>query len=181
MSIIYISKNLQLQPIEKSDTAALYKLMQKVYIPAYANFWRDKGEWYLQEQYSESNIQREINEEYCSYYFILYQGKKIGNFRIKWNASLPQYSHLKSVKLHRIYLHPKEQGKGIGSQLLGWLEQEAIVKKYKIIWLDAMDKKLNALEFYKKLGYQYHSHCFLDFPLMYDKYRKMVQLIKVLV
>lgn len=181
MSVILITKNLQLQPIEESDAVLLYRLMQKVYIPAYASFWQDEGAWYLQEQYSKNNIKLEINEEYSSYYFILYKGEKVGNFRIKWNELLPHYPHVKSVKLHRIYLDPKVQGKGIGSQLLHWLEQEAIVKQYKIIWLDAMDKKLAALQFYKKLGYQYYSHCFLDFPLMFDEYRKMVQLFKRLV
>lgn len=90
-------------------------------------------------------------------------------------------SEEKQVKLHRIYLHPKTQGNGLGKKLLSWLEKEAKQKGYKIIWLDAMDEQPQAFQFYKKRGYKYHSHTFLPFELLYDEVRKMSQIYKKII
>lgn len=61
-----------------------------------------------------------------------------------------------------------------------WLEKQAIAKNHNAIWLDAMDVKQQAFQFYKKLGYQYHSHIFLPFDLMFDEVKKMSQIYKKL-
>ena len=179
--MIVINAKITLQPIEVSHARLLYELMKEVYPLAYDYFWEDFGEWYVNSQYSKENIEKELAQENAVYYFVLFKKEIIGNFRIIWNETLPNATtHLKSVKIHRIYLHEKVQGKGIGKALLRWLEQEAITKNYNMVWLDAMDEKKQAFQFYKRLGFTYHSHCFLDFDLLHDKYRKMSQLYKML-
>ena len=115
-----------------------------------------------------------------SYYFVLFNDQIIGNFRIIWDESLEGLPEEKQVKLHRIYLHQKTQGKGIGKKLLFWLEEKAIKKGYKIIWLDAMNEQPQAFQFYKKLGYKYHSHTFLEYDLLFESVRKMSQVYKTL-
>lgn len=178
--MIHISEDIQLKEILNSDSESLFNLMKEVYPAAYSHFWKDGGEWYVQSQYSEKNILKELLEENTDYYFVIYKGEIIGNFRIIWNNELEGLENKKSVKLHRIYLHSKTQGKGVGKSLLNWLEKEAIKKQYELIWLDAMDEQPQAFEFYKKKGYQYHSHCFLDFDLLYDEVRKMSQVYKLI-
>jgi ribosomal protein S18 acetylase RimI-like enzyme len=178
---IQINENISLEPITNSTSNELFQLMKEVYPLAYDYFWEDGGNWYVNSQYSRENIKEELAQENAEYYFVVFNGERIGNFRILWNEPLPNTKeNLKSVKLHRVYLHAKTQGKGIGKALLTWLENEAIKKQYELIWLDAMDEKPQAFNFYKKLGYQYHSHCFLPFNLLHDKYRKMSQLYKKL-
>lgn len=178
--MIQISENIQLKEILNSDFEFLFNLMKEVYSAAYSHFWKDAGEWYVQSQYSENNIIKELSEANTAYYFVLYNGEIIGNFRIIWNSDLKGFENKKSVKLHRVYLHSKIQGKGVGKSLLNWLEKEAIKKQYELIWLDAMDEQPQAFEFYKKNGYQYHSHCFLAFDLLYDNVRKMSQVYKLI-
>lgn len=155
--------------------------MKEIYPDAYSHFWEDFGDWYLNSQYSKENIKRELLEENAQYYFVVFKNELIGNFRIIWDKKLVGFDNKKSVKLHRIYLHSKTHGNGIGKGLLNWLEKEAEKKQYELIWLDAMNEQPQAFEFYKKLGYQYHSHCFLDFELLHDNVRKMSQLYKKLV
>ncbi|MGG8495900.1 GNAT family N-acetyltransferase [Tenacibaculum sp. TC6] len=179
--MIQISEYLQLQQITINHEKELFKLMSEVYPAAYKHFWKDEGQWYLRAQYSKTNIEKELAQEQADYYFIVWKGEKVGNFRILWDTELEGFSGCKQVKLHRIYLHSKTQGKGIGKQLLTWLENEAIKKQYELIWLDAMDEQPQAFTFYKKMGYQYHSHCFLDFELLHTKVRKMSQVYKKLV
>lgn len=178
--MIRISNSIQLQEIQVEDFKILETLMDDVYKAAYKHFWKDEGDWYIQSQFSKSNLEKELLEDKTSYYFILYKGEIVGVFRILWDKKLPGFENKKSLKLHRIYLHKNTQSKGIGKQLLAWLEEEAIKKQYELIWLDTMDEQPQAFEFYKKLGYQYHSHCFLDFELLFDEVRKMSQVYKVI-
>ncbi|WP_028891612.1 GNAT family N-acetyltransferase [Tenacibaculum sp. 47A_GOM-205m] len=176
--MIKISNYLQIKEIQVTDFKILGALMNDVYKDAYRDFWKDGGDWYVQSQFSKTNLEKELSEENTSYYFIQYKNEIVGVFRILWNKNLKGFEEKKSLKLHRIYLHKKTQGKGIGKQLLAWLEEEAIKKQYELIWLDTMDEKPQAFEFYKKVGYQYHSHCFLDFELLFDEKRKMSQVFK---
>ncbi|AUC85770.1 GNAT family N-acetyltransferase [Polaribacter sp. ALD11] len=178
--MITISQNIQLRTILSSDCTALFKLMKEVYPSAYSHFWTDNGDWYVNSQYSKENILRELSEEKAAYYFVLYNDEVVGNFRIIWDEKLAGVSEEKQLKLHRIYLHPKTQGNGIGKKLLSWLEEKAVKKNYKIIWLDAMNEQPQAFQFYKKRGYYYHSHTSLPFKLLHEEVRKMSQLYKKL-
>lgn len=178
--MIQITKHISLQPIKAKDSKDVYDLMVKVYPQAYSHFWKDKGEWYIKSQYSKENIQKEVLEENSDYYFVVFNNETIGNLRVLWNTNLPGFEDKKSVKLHRIYLHSKSHGNGIGKALITWLENISKQKKYELIWLDAMNEKPQAFQFYKKLGYQYYSHEYLNFDLLYDEVRKMSQLYKII-
>lgn len=50
--MIEVSKNLVLEDIIESDCESLFNLMQEIYPSAYHQFWDDKGEWYVNSQYS---------------------------------------------------------------------------------------------------------------------------------
>ncbi|WP_405610487.1 GNAT family N-acetyltransferase [Polaribacter sp. Asnod1-A03] len=178
--MIYLSKNIQLKTILSSDSSTLFNLMKEVYPLAYSHFWKDKGAWYVNSQYSKENILKELSVKTADYYFIIFDNEIVGNFRIIWDEKLEDLSEEKQVKLHRIYLHKKTQGNGIGKKILLWLEDKCKEKGYKIIWLDAMDEQPQAFNFYKKQGYKYHSHTFLPYDLLYDKVRKMSQVYKIL-
>jgi GNAT superfamily N-acetyltransferase len=176
--MITISENIQLTSVLSSDSETLFKLMKEIYPVAYSHFWVDNGDWYVNTQYSKENILKEISDESSDNYFVLFKNEIIGNFRIIWDEKLEGLKQKKQIKLHRIYLHQKTQGNGIGKKILSWLEDKAKQKGYKIIWLDAMNEQPQAFQFYKKLGYKYHSHIVLPFDLLYDGVRKMSQVYK---
>ncbi len=176
--MIKVTPQISLQAIKNTDCELLFSLMKEIYPTAYSHFWKDGGNWYVHSQYSKSTILKELSEEKSVYYFILFNGEIVGNFRIIWDEKLKGLPAEKQVKLHRIYLHSKTHGKGIGKKLLSWLEEKAIQKGYTSIWLDAMDEQQQAFQFYNKLGYKYHSHCFLNFELLKEEVRKMSQIYK---
>jgi GNAT superfamily N-acetyltransferase len=179
--MILIEPSLKIQSIKSSDYTTLFNLMKEIYPPAYSHFWEDNGDWYLNYQYSKENFLKELYQENSDYYFVIFENEIIGNFRIIWNEKLRGFSVDKHVKLHRLYLHNKHQGKGIGKKLLSWLENKAVQKNFDIIWLDAMYEQQQAFQFYKKQGYKNYSHTFLQFENMFDKYRKMSQVYKLLI
>ncbi|MGJ8744226.1 GNAT family N-acetyltransferase [Polaribacter sp.] len=176
--MIKVSKNIQLKEVLNSDSESLFRLMKEIYPLAYQHFWEDDGDWYVNSQYSKENILKELLQNNSDYYFIIFKDEIIGNLRVIWDEKLTGLSQEKQVKLHRIYLHQKVQGNGIGKKLLSWLEQKAGQKGYQIIWLDAMNAQPQAFQFYKKLGYSYHSHTFLEYQLLHNQFRKMSQVYK---
>lgn len=176
--MINITQQIVLQNINKQNYTDLFALMKEIYPLAYSHFWKDKGDWYINSQYSKDHILKELSQENADYYFVIYNDEIIGNLRIIWDEKLEGLADKKQVKLHRIYLHQKTQGKGIGKNILLWLEKEAIKKGYEIIWLDAMDEQPQAFLFYKKQGFKYYSHTFLPYNLLFDKVRKMSQVYK---
>ena len=178
--MLQITEHIGLKPITEVDATALFTLMNEVYTAAYKHFWKDQGNGYIQRQYGAENIVKELREEQTAYYFIVVNEEVVGNFRVLWNRELLGFPHKKSAKLHRLYLHPKSHGQGIGKTLMNWLENTAKERRYDLIWLDAMDAQPKAFQFYENLGYQYHSHCLLDFKELYDAFRKMSQLYKEL-
>ncbi|MFT6959191.1 MAG: GNAT superfamily N-acetyltransferase [Polaribacter sp.] len=178
--MIKITEDLQLRTVFSSDTEALSKLMTDIYYATYHQFWTDNGDWYVKTQYSKESLLKELLEEKSENYFILFKDEIIGNFRVVWDEKLASLSEEKQVKLHRIYLHQKIQGSGIGKKLLSWLDEKAIKKGYEIIWLDAMNGQPQAFQFYKRLGYKYHSHVFLTFSFLHESVREMSQLYKIL-
>jgi hypothetical protein len=113
--MIYINSQISLQPIQLEDSKLLFELMQKIYPQAYDYFWEDGGIWYVNSQYSKDNIKEELAQKNADYYFVVYNEELVGNFRIIWDEFIPDFEDkLKSVKLHRVYLHAKTQGNGIG-------------------------------------------------------------------
>jgi GNAT superfamily N-acetyltransferase len=178
--MIKVTEDIQLRAVLSSDTAALSQLMTAIYYATYSQFWTDNGDWYVNTQYSKESLLQELLEENSENYFIIFKDEIIGNLRVVWDEKLAGLSENKQVKLHRIYLQQKTQGNGIGKRLLSWLDEKAIKKDYKIIWLDAMNEQPQAFEFYKKLGYTYHSHVFLTFDFLHEAVRKMSQLYKIL-
>jgi len=178
--MISVTKNIQLQKITVSDIDVLHTLLSEIYPPAYQDLWKDNGAWYVQEMYSKKNVTKELLEEKAAYYFVVFNDKIIGNFRVIWDEQLPQFSFKKTVKLHRIYLHQNTQGNGIGKQLMTWLEKKATKKGYQILWLDVMDCKEKVFNFYKNLGFVTVSHTFLPYKLLHKNVRKMSQVYKEL-
>ncbi len=178
--MIEVSKNLALEEIIESDCESLFNLMQEIYPSAYHQFWEDKGEWYVNSQYSKENVLKEMSEDNADYYFVVFNGERIGNLRLIWGEKLNGLSEKNQVKLHRIYLHKDAQGNGLGKMLMNWVEKTALQKGYHAIWLDAMDAKPQAFNFYQKLGFKYHDHTLLPFKLMKDHARKMSQLYKLI-
>ncbi|WP_288955505.1 GNAT family N-acetyltransferase [uncultured Polaribacter sp.] len=176
--MIRLTKQISLKEIKAEDHKRLYLLMKEIYPIAYNHFWNDDGDWYVKTQYAKENILKELSQQNAEYYFILFNDEVVGNFRIIWDEKLEGLLVEKQVKLHRIYLHQKIQGKGVGKRLLTWLEKKAHQKEYSIVWLDAMDEQPQAFQFYKKQGYRYFSHSFLPYKLLLDKFRKMSQVYK---
>ncbi len=175
---ITISNELALQTIEIENQEELYELMKRIYPPAYRNYWKDEGSWYVNDLYTFHSVQKELSEKDTDYYFVILENQIIGIFRIVYHVNPYNEIDESFVKLHRLYLDQTIQNKGIGKKLMKWLIDKVKREGYPKLWLDAMEKQPQALYFYQKLGFEIIDKVSLDFPLLIDEYRGMFKMTK---
>lgn len=175
-----ISETIHLKNILKNDLTDLRTLMDRIYHPAYINYWKDNGDWYVEDLYNEDNVLQELREDNSDYFFIVLTNQIIGILRIVWNIDTHYNSDKNYVKLHRLYLDQEIQNKGTGKVIMNWLINEATKKGYKKLWLEVMEKQHQAVHFYKRLDFTKIDRVTVDFPLLYDDYRGMYKMVKEL-
>ena len=175
-----LTENVSLRPVTLNDATVLKELMHQIYPPPYKHLWEDNGYWYVEQTFNTTVLEKELADLNSSYYFVEYKNETVGILRIVYDVTLSDKSDLKATKLHRIYLDPKLQGKGLGKLLMDWSKQQAIKSGSKIIWLEAMDTQEQALQFYKKLGYTISSDFKLTFKSMHEHLRGMHTMYKTL-
>ncbi len=180
MEQLSISNNLFLTKINVTDHKKLYKLMCEIYPPAYKHLWPDEGEWYLNTLYLKNNLVKELNDTHARYYFVYYKKKLVGILRVILNNSLLGVNN-QQTKLHRIYLAPSVQGKGLGKEIVAWVENQFCTKNKSILWLEVMDTQDAAINFYKKLGFKIVSSFTLQYELMYKNVKGMYRMSKEIV
>ncbi len=178
--MIQVNSHITLSPVNLVDQERLYNLMKRVYPSAYAHFWKDDCSWYLSQIYSKENLEQELSDANSMYYFVHYNDETVGILKLIKNCQYPPLASEKGFKIHRIYLDPSVQGKGVGNALMDYAQEVAIAQKHSLIWLDAMDKHAQAQQFYKKLGFQKTEKQRLDFPLLHDEHRPMWFMHKML-
>lgn len=178
--MIQISEHISLKSISLNDHKELYDLMKRIYPPAYTDYWKDDGEWYVNDLYNKENIEKELSEKDAPYYFVLVENKIIGILRIVYYLDPYHQKDEEYVKLHRLYLDQCAQNKGVGRKVMSWFINKIQEEGHPKIWLDAMEKQPQALHFYKKLGFEIIDKVSLDFQLLIDEYRGMFKMVKVL-
>lgn len=173
-------KNLSLVPLSESDHQKLTELIRPIYKSAYQDFWQDLGDWYLDLNYSFENLSKELSSIQSHYFFVLHEGESIGILKYDFPASPKEIRIPNALKLHRLYLHSSVHGKGIAQEILEYVENVALENKLEEIWLEAMDKKPQALRFYSKLGFEKVYSYQLTFELMKPNMRGIQIMKKVI-
>jgi ribosomal protein S18 acetylase RimI-like enzyme len=172
--MIAISEHIQLVEITINDHKKLMDLACKIYPPEYRHLWENNDcDWYLDRCYGLKNFEEELAELHSNYFFVLYKSKVEGLIRFVYNKPLEMFPDTSGTYLHRIYLSQDAQGNGIAQILLDCIEQKSKEYGMGYIWLEAMDTKDRALQFYKKSGFKILSTKLLNFELMLPPYRGM--------
>ncbi|MEP7254290.1 MAG: GNAT family N-acetyltransferase [Ferruginibacter sp.] len=97
--------------------------------------------------YSEASLKKQIQD---GHQFIIAKekGKAIGFASYSVKSSEEQDTY----RLHKIYIDPSQQGKGIGKLLIGFIIND--ISTYDAINLELnVNRKNKAMDFYKKIGF----------------------------
>lgn len=178
--MIKLTDDISIQKLTVSDQPELIELMREIYIPSYQHIWSDTGEWYLEQMYNPEAFRQDLEDPKSHYYFVLYDGWKIGILKYCYPESPELIDFPNSLKLHRIYISKEYQGKGIAARIMKMVESVARERNLNYMWLEVMDTQLQAQKFYRKMGFEWLFTYHLDYEKLLPKYRGIQILRKTL-
>lgn len=171
-----LSESIQLRLITINDLDDLHRLMYRIYPATYAHLWEDGGKWYVDNTFNQTILQKELEEQDCPYYFVYFEKELVGILRLNLGLTLKVFPEKKASKLHRVYLDTNVHGRGIGKMLMDFSLEQAQAYGSEILWLEAMDTQIQALNFYKKYNFETAEPFRLTFELMYTEKRGMYRM-----
>jgi RimJ/RimL family protein N-acetyltransferase len=135
--------------ITPEDINDLQNTARTIWIKCYSDILPpEQIEYMLEMMYSLKTIQREIQKENINYFYIFLGNQKIGFF------SLGPYNDLRGrAKLHKIYLLPEFQSKGLGSASLVKICDLASESGYDSICLNVNKNNSQAIKAYERNGF----------------------------
>jgi ribosomal protein S18 acetylase RimI-like enzyme len=132
----------------------------------------------MQETYGEKAVLRELADARARYWIVHWQGASVGILRLNLDQESPDHPGRPALKLHRVYLHPRTHGHGIGRTLMDFTLAKARELNKAYVWLEAMDTQAAALAFYKKMGFETTGTFRLTFEQMEGHWRGMVRMTR---
>lgn len=174
---------INIRKASQNDAALLTRLARDIYKEHYLHLWLPGGaEWYMEEAaYSWDKMEKDLADANVEYYIATEKGNPVGYLKLVLNAVLPGSETLFALEVERIYLKKETTGKGVGRQLMQFAMEKAKGLKKEIVFLKAMDSSTQAIEFYKKLGFNICGTLQLpmpEFSLMKEEFRGMVVMKK---
>jgi GNAT superfamily N-acetyltransferase len=101
----------------------------------------------MEMMYSQSALEKQLQEGH-EFYLFLENDRALGFMGIESN-----YMNQNQLKIHKLYILPSEQGKGIGEQLIHFAEKRCLEDQISKLTLN-VNRYNKALRFYEKLGFK---------------------------
>jgi len=170
---------LELKACTLQDLKELINITQTTYREHYQYLWKDKGEQYIQANYTATALSKELTDKNVGVYFIMEANEIYGFLKLHFDAAFENYSVKKALELARIYLLKKGIGKGLGKAVMQAVEEIAIKLDKKVIWLKTMDSS-EAASFYQNYGYEVCGETTLNIAGIYKELQRQLILKKLL-
>jgi ribosomal protein S18 acetylase RimI-like enzyme len=143
--MISVDGNIKLLPGGISEIDQIIDLAKEIWIPSFESYFTDEQLWSLFEgMYNIDLLKKTLDNPHYHYYFISNANDEIiGYLALDFSND--------SLKIDKIYVHPRLQGSGIGSKILAYLIDQY---RNKRIWLRVNRGNRGAVKLYEKHGFK---------------------------
>lgn len=163
-----------------TDVATLRKICVDAYSLNFYHHWNEGGlEWYVDKEFGEDRLTSDLADKNTTYYFIEHELKVVGFIKIR-NHTTTNIPIDNSIELEKIYVLPDCKGKGIGKLALKEIIKRVDELGKKNLFLSVINTNVNAIAFYEKLGFEFHSKTTLDIPYFKEELKGMNRMVKEL-
>ena len=108
----------------------------------------DQLDYMLDKMYSTESLQNQIQVQGHQFILANFENNPVGFAAYHTKSSIPE----KMIKLHKIYVDPSQQSKGVGKSMLQFIINEISKEGVKYLELN-VNRENKAIAFYKKLGF----------------------------
>jgi|SRR5690554_3021272 len=131
------------------DIPAIRAIAYATWFPTFEGILsQDQIEYMLEMMYSVESLTQQIEIKNHSFFLAQENNQILGFMSVELNYQKPQIA-----KVHKIYVLPEAQHKGIGKLLMHKAEEVAREQQHTKLQLN-VNRQNKALNFYQKLGYQ---------------------------
>ena len=157
-----------------NDLQSLFSICRQAYTENFAHHWNEGGlEWYLDSVYSLKGIQSDLQKIDVAYFIASIKSEDAGFMKLNLRSNLPGLSPAEGMEIEKLYFRPQHQGKSIGKKLINVALETAIAHKKNVLWLGVIDTNEQAIGFYKKMGFAFHSKTTMDIHYFKDELKGM--------
>ncbi|HEY0222288.1 MAG TPA: GNAT family N-acetyltransferase [Lactovum miscens] len=141
--------------------------LQKISIETFTETFLDDNnaeslKIYLEKAYNFKKLSSEVANTESNFQFIYY-GKQLAGY-IKLNVGVAQSEMvgLNTLEVERIYIKSSYKRLGLGKYLLNYAFKQAQELNKSKVWLGVWEQNINALNFYRKMGFVYFGKHIFD-------------------
>lgn len=148
------------------DIAEVAALAHEIWNDHFPNIIGQGQVDYMLERFqSEAAIRAQIHDDRYEYYLVGDSGDRAGYFAIIQDAD--------SLQLSKLYLRRATRGRGLGAQIVRWLEAESRSRGLSHVWLTVNKDNAGSIAFYRRVGFEIDSAIVTDIGhgFVMDDYR----------
>ena len=125
-------------------------------------------------------LEKDLINQNTAYSIIKLNDLPVGFAKVIHYSNLHNLAKVEESELETIYVLPEYKGMRIGKFAINEITKAVKERDKKIVFLCVIDTNTNAVSFYKKLGFKFHSKTTLDIPYLKGQLKGMDRLYKEL-
>jgi diamine N-acetyltransferase len=144
-----------IKPALPDDVDMLQQLSIITFTDTYGAYNTEEDmQLYIAQHFSREILLGELNSIENFFFIAMLNDEPVGYIKLRKSYELPELRNKKNIELERIYVVKHLQGAGLGNRLIEYGVEFAQYKGYDTIWLGVWTKNENAINFYKKCGFE---------------------------
>lgn len=134
-------------------------LLQKISIETFNDTFQEQNtaenmKVYLEEAFTTEKLLKELANPQSEFYFLYDEDQIAGYLKINIGEAQSEEMGDDTLEIERIYIGKAFQRKGFGKLLFDKAIERATAQKKTKVWLGVWEKNEQALQFYRKLGFE---------------------------
>jgi ribosomal protein S18 acetylase RimI-like enzyme len=146
--------SIEIRRLTGEDALLLQEIGRKTFAETFSSSnSKENIEKYLEEGFSLSKLQGEIDDPNAEFYFAMQDNNIIGYLKLNIGQSQTEIKNDNALEIERIYVLKEFHGQNIGQQLFEKALERAHAQKVDFIWLGVWEENKRAIQFYTKNGF----------------------------
>ena len=139
---------MEIRTATTDDIPLIQQLARQVWFVTYGPLQpKEKIEYLFELMYTPASLRKQMEAQKHRFILVIDETGYLGYASYEINSD-----NSNTAKIHKIYVMPNAQGKGVGKALVNWIADKAIENNNRILSLNVF-RKNPALQFYRTLGF----------------------------
>jgi len=146
--------SIEMRRLTGEDAVLLQEIGRKTFAETFSSSnSKENMEKYLEEGFSLSKLQAEIDDPHAEFYFAMLANDVIVYLKLNIGESQTEIKNDNALAIERIYVLREFHGQNIGQLLFEKALERAHAQKVDFIWLGVWEENKRAIQFYVKNGF----------------------------